>query len=154
MDNKITIKINIDKEIIGLYIGKNKIGDMEFLIDATQINLTNLTIINEKRLQGYGLLMLNALKGIAQFYKKPIYLIAYDDKIPFYKKNDFASLSELPMYTDYTFFNLKESYPILLHRGKRIYIKNINSNNKIEYQISNVDMIWIPSSLQEVDVYL
>jgi hypothetical protein len=154
MDNKIKISININKETIEAYIKNVRIAHIDFTIDDTQINVIDLIVDNSKTLQGYGYLMINLLKGIAQFYKKPIYLISYTDKILFYKKNDFISLFDLPKVISYDFFNMNKSKHTILYGQKKINIKNINPDKDISLQISNEDMIWIPSSLNEVDIYL
>lgn len=149
MDSKIKITININKETIKAYVGKTPVAQIDFLLDETQINVADLTVVDEKQLQGYGYLMLNALKGVAQFYKKPIYLISYLDKVQFYRKNDFLSLGD---YSKYCSFDGK--VVSILVGGRTINIRNLNPDKAIENQLSSADMLWIPSSLKEMDVYL
>jgi hypothetical protein len=140
MDSRIRIELNLNKETMGIFVGRVKVGSMEFLIDETQINVVDLTIVNEKQHQGYGRILLNVIKGVASFYKIPIYLIANPDKVKYYKKNEFFSLSELSK--DFTY------------QGKKINIKNLNLERPIEKELTADDMLWIPITLTEVDVYI
>jgi hypothetical protein len=144
MDGRTKIELDLNEEEIRAYSGKVKVGHMEFLIDSTQIIIVDLTIVNDKQSQGYGCLMINTLKGVAQFFKKPIYLISYPEKVTYYEKMEFFSLSNL--YQD----GLGEwSY-----KGKIVHIKNLNPEKPRFNQVGKVDMLWIPSILDEVDVFL
>ena len=140
MDSKTKIMIDLVNEKVTIFAGKHKVGDVDFLIDETQIIVVNLTVVDDSQSQGYGSLLLHALKGISQFYKKPIYLISYPEKIGFYEKNEFFSLT-----------GLSQDY---MYEGKKINIKNLNPKKTRESQIGNVDMLWVPPMLNEVDVYL
>ena len=144
MDGKTKIEIDLNKEKIGVYVGRIKVAHMAFLIDETQVLVADLTVINEKQLQGYGCLMMNAIKGVAQFFKKPIYLIAYPEKILFYEKMGFFSMSALT----------QDSLGEWTYKGQIVHIQNLNPEKPREKQVTMVDMLWIPSTLEEVDVYL
>lgn len=149
MNGNIEIKINMDKETIKLYINRLKVGEIEFLIDEYQINLSYINILPKYKLNGYGCLMINALKGIAQFYKKSIYVISYENKINFYEKMEFHSLNKGQI----TFKN-NINIPQLIINNYKINIFNLNFDRPLNNQISKTDMIWIPNSLNEVSLYL
>jgi hypothetical protein len=138
-NTKITIDLNAEK--ISIYDGKINVGELGFLLDETQIIVSDITVIDEKRGQGYGCLMLHTIKGISEFFKKPIYLISNPDKIRFYEKMEFFSMDTLMT----TFFK---------HDNIKVNIKNLNPQKPIKEQLSMVDMLWIPNNMKEVDVYL
>ena len=144
MDRKMRIELDLNKEKIELYVGKYKVGFIEFLIDATQINVVDLTIVKDEQFQGYGRLLINVIKGVASYFKKPIYLISREEKVEFYEKVGFFSMSKL--YQDV----LGE----WAYKGKVVHIKNLNPEKDRYKQVGDVDMLWIPQSLTEVDVFL
>jgi len=140
MNDKTKIMIDMNEELITIFDGKAQVGELAFLIDETQINVSDITIVDELQRQGFGCLLMNTIKGIAQFYKKPIYLISYMDKIEFYKKVEFFSMSEL----------IDSS----TRKGKKVSIMNLNPQRSREIQLSKADMLWIPNNIDEVEVYL
>ena len=144
MDGKMRIEIDLNKEKMGIYIGKRKVGFMEFLIDVTQINVVDLTIVKNKQFQGYGRLLINAVKGIASYFKKPIYLIAREQKVEFYEKMGFFSMCKLS----------QDGLGEWTYERKVVCIKNLNPEKTVKEQLALVDMLWIPQSLTEVDIYL
>jgi hypothetical protein len=141
MNEKTKLTIDLNNEIITIYNNRTRVGDLKFLIDETQIIVSDLTIVDENQLQGYGCLLLNAIKGVAQHYKKPIYLISNPDKIRFYEKMDFFSMNILVTYSWF-------------YSGVKVNIKNLNPDKPIKEQISIIDMLWIPNNIKEVEVYL
>ena len=138
------IEIDLNKEKIGLYVGKHKVGFLDFLIDVTQINVVDLTIVKNEQFQGYGRLLINAVKGIASYFKKPIYLIAREEKVEFYEKVGFFSMCKLS----------QDGLGEWTYKEKIVCIKNLNPEKPVKQQLALVDMLWIPQSLDEVDVYL
>jgi hypothetical protein len=140
MDEKMKISIDMNKEKITVYSGKHNVGELEFIIDETQIIIGSITIIKDKNFQGYGNLLINTIKGIAQHHNCPISVISYPNKVIFYLKMGFFSMDKL--------------IPSFIYNGIKVNIKNIDKSRPITNQIGEVDMLWIPPSLKEVDVYL
>jgi GNAT superfamily N-acetyltransferase len=141
MNQKISINIDLNNETIKIYSEIKRIGKMLFLVEDTHIHVGDITIDKKYRLQGYGRMLINTIKGIAQYFNKPIHLISYLNKIPFYEKMGFNSLTEI--YNRNWIIN-----------GTKINVKNFNPDKPIINQISNCDMLWVPDNIIECDIFL
>src|SRR3989304_7725628 len=131
MDRKMRIELDLNKEKIELYVGKYKVGFIEFLIDATQINVVDLTIVKDEQFQGYGRLLINVIKGVASYFKKPIYLISREEKVEFYEKVGFFSMSKLS----------QDGLGEWTYKEKIVCIKNLNPEKPVKQQLALVDML-------------
>lgn len=80
---------------INIFLRKNKIGAIDFLILADQLYIVDTKIYNEKyRNKGYGTQALEIIKGISRALSKPI-LTDYESNhgFSFYTKNGFKCIS-------------------------------------------------------------
>ena len=137
---RITIKIDMNSEEIWLLEERKKVGFLDFLIDfgKDKIMPTTLTVKDGFKGKGYGVLLMHALMGIADCLKKPIFLISSVETIEFYKKLGFVCLRE--------FKNGK-------YKDKEVIIPNLRKDN-FDKEVEKTDLIWIPSKVEKVEIYL
>lgn len=102
----------------------------DFMFDETQIRVTSVDTEEAYRKCGYGRLLFDALKCIANQKKMPLLLWAstYALEIKFYEKLGFLHLNN-PEVQDKVIFG------------------NLNTNEEITEKIDEDDFVWIPQTL-------
>jgi len=77
-----TIDIMKDKKVV---------GSAGFTITDLQIYVDSLNIDSEFQKLGYGSIVMDFLKGLSRFIKKPILLFSAGDSVGYYEKMEFRS---------------------------------------------------------------
>jgi hypothetical protein len=99
-----------------------------FDLDQTQIRVTDVSTEETYQKCGYGRLLFDALKCIAQQKKMPLLLWSSSEGIPFYEKLGLLHLDNPEVQEKVIFGNLK-------------------TNEEISSKIDEDDFVWIPNHL-------
>lgn len=108
---------------INLFQNGHKIGKTGFTISNEKIYVDDLNVDKEYQRIGYGSIMMDVIKGISRFVKKPIHLYSIGYSSPFYTNMGFLSVLDPQM-------------------RERICIKKGSSPKE-------KDLIWIPECLKD-----
>lgn len=106
-----------DDEIVGDGAG--------FTISEEKIYVDTLDIYTEYQRLGYGTLIIDVIKGIAELLEKPVHIYSINNSYPFYEAQGFVSVLNPEM-------------------RKKLILKR--KSNPLEH-----DYIWIPDSLKYDD---
>lgn len=130
----------MNAEEIKLFEGRKKVGILNFIIDIgkDKIMLTTLGIQEEFRSKGYGTMLMYALMGVADALHVPIFLISDVDTIDFYTKLGFICLRKF-----------KDGK----YEGKKVTIMNLRKCDFLD-KVEKTDLIWIPSKLEKVEIFI
>jgi len=145
---KTTIKIDMRSKEIEIFMGRKKVGVLEFIIENDKIMSTSIEIQEDFQRRGLGTLLVRALMGIADYFYKPIFLISNSNTTDFYKRLGFVCLREFKPEEG---INVKYMTP-RKYKGKEVVIKNLA--DRFYTGIEEVDLIWIPSKLERVEIYI
>jgi hypothetical protein len=130
-------KLGIRLEITGgraKNISPDYWGEVEIMQDNVKVGKVGFTISNEKiyvddfnvddkfQRTGYGSIMMDVIKGLSRFTKKPIHLYSIGYSLTFYAKMGFVSVLDPQM-------------------RERLCIKKGSS-------VKENDLIWIPENIQ------
>lgn len=137
---KVAIKIDMNSEEMRLFEGRKKVGTLDFVIDIgkDKIMLTVLEVKEGFRGNGYGILLMHALMGVANALHVPIFLISDVGTIDFYTKLGFICLRR---------FKNGE------YEGKKVTIANVRTCDFLD-KVEKTDLIWIPSKLEKVTIFI
>ena len=137
---KVTIKIDMNSEEMRLFEGRKKVGILNYVMDIgkDKIILTTLEIRKEFQGKGYGTLLVHALMGVADALHTPIYAISDVSTIAFYEKLGFICLRK---------FKNGE------YKEKEVIIMNLRTCDFLD-EVEKIDLIWIPSKLEKVKIYI
>lgn len=130
----------MNSEEIRLFEGRKKVGTLNYVIDIgkDKILLTTLEIREGFRGKGYGMLLMHALMGVANALHTPIYAISNVNTIAFYERLGFTCLRK--------FLNGK-------YKGRKVTIMNLRTCDFLD-KVEKTDLIWIPSELEKVEIYI
>lgn len=131
---KVKIIIDMNKQEIIIYYGRNRIGHICFTEEPSNINVWDMHIELGYKQLGFGRLLMNCMLGIASGLKKPIYLITYPSSIGFYSKFGFIC-QRLCKGGEY--------------KGIKVSFENLNPLIPFEDQVSDRDLIWFPLGVKE-----
>ena len=145
---KITIKIDMHSKEIRLLEGRKRVGFLDFMVENDKIMPTSMGVREGFQRKGYGTLLVRVLMGIADYFYKPIFLISNVGIIDFYKRLGFVCLREFKSEEgiDMTYTTPRK------YKGKEIIIKNLA--DRFYTGIEEVDLIWIPSKLERIEIYI
>lgn len=101
----------------------NAIGGAGFTVSDLEIYVDSLNMDAEYQCLGYGSMIMDVIKGLSRFLRKPIILYSVGDSLPYYEKMEFCSC-------------LDEKY------SKKIVF------NSDDPDPSDKDLIWIPECLR------
>lgn len=137
---KVTVKIDMNSEEIRLFEGRKKVGILNYVMDIgnDKIILTTLEIKKGFQGKGYGTLLMHTLMGVANALHTPIYAISNVSTITFYERLGFICLRKF-----------KDGK----YEGKEVTIMNLRTWDFLD-KVEKVDLIWIPSKLEKVEIYI
>lgn len=134
VDKKINvvIKFNDKDGLVNISRNGKIIGHIEFIVQRSQIMVTDVTVSEKYQRKGYGKLLMTTLQRYAQEKMLPIYLFSIESAIKFYKSCDF--------------------FQIRKYKGDcKLHLKNVVNYDE---QVSDTDMMWIPKGKKSATVYL
>lgn len=127
---QIVVSVDLKREEVVVLVDGKEAAKALFTIDGTQIMVTNVDTEEKYRKCGYGRLLLDGLKCVAQQKKKPLILWSSDYAlgIKFYEKLGFLHLNDEQIQ-------------------KRVFFGNLKTKEDIASKVDEDDFIWIPQSL-------
>jgi len=125
---EISIIVDMKAENVKIMVDGTEAAKAEFILDGTQIMVTNVNTENAYQKSGYGRLLFDALKCISQQKKMPLILWSSDDAIPFYERIGLLHLDNPEVQ-------------------KRVIFGNLKTREDIATKVDGDDFIWIPQSL-------
>jgi len=132
---KVIVKFDSEDGTCQLMYNRKQIGETLFMEHRTQITVTDVNVDDKFQRKGYGRIMMKAVMRYAQEKKKPIYLFALEDSVPFYEAMGFCRVKSW--------------------KGEcKIFIKNLNPKKSRNKQIDDTDMIWVPKRKRNATLYL
>lgn len=130
----------MNSEEMWMFEGRKKVGTLDYVMDIgkDKIILTTFEIKEEFQGRGYGTLLMHALMGVAEALHTPIYTISEVSTIDFYKRLGFVCLRKF-----------KEGK----YEGKEVTVMNLKTHDFI-HEVEETDLIWIPSKLKRVKIFI
>ncbi len=77
--------------------GDVEAGKVGFTISNEKIYVDDFNVEAEFQKTGYGSIMMDVIKGLARFLRKPVHLYSSSDSPPFYRKMGFVSILDPEM---------------------------------------------------------
>lgn len=129
---EISVIVDIKGETVTVTVDGMEAAKALFTVDGTQIMVTNVDTEEKYRKCGYGRLLIDGLKCVAQQKKMPLILWSSDYAlgIKFYEKCGFFHLNDPEVQ-------------------KRIFFGNLDTAEDIAAKVDEDDFIWIPQSLNK-----
>ena len=124
----ISVIVDIKGEEVKVIVDEKEAAKAQFKFDGTQIMVTDVETKEVYQKCGYGRLLFDALKIIAEQKKKPLILWSLDNAIPFYEKIGMLHLNNPEVQ-------------------KRIIFGNLRTKEDVSSKVDEDDFIWIPSHL-------
>jgi len=107
---------------------KIEVASADFCFDDTQIRITNVATSDAYKKTGYGRLLFDVLKCLAQQHQKPLIFWALEGAIPFYEKIGMLHLDN-------------PAVQLMLIFG------NVTAETLLS-KVDNDDFVWIPKGLK------
>ena len=114
-----------------------RIGYLNFVVDETQIFISDLSVNRYYRKKGYGRLLIMMVMALSEELKKPILLFSTDESENFYRK---VGMRKLFAYKEW--------------ENVKVEFMNLNPKKKFCEQCSDLDYVWVPSGLRTIQIYL
>jgi hypothetical protein len=129
---QIIVTIDMEQEEVKVMVDGQDASTAQFTIDGSQIMVTSVDTEKVYRKCGYGRLLFDGLKCVANQKKMPLILWSSDYAlgIKFYEKIGFLHLNNPEVQ-------------------KRIFFGNLETAEDIAAKIDEDDFIWIPQSLNK-----
>jgi GNAT superfamily N-acetyltransferase len=124
----VSLIVDLKDEVVKVFVDEVEVSKAEFKFDNTQIMVTDVSTEEKYQKCGYGRLLFDGLKLIAEQKKKPLILWALDTAIPFYEAIGLLHLDNPATQKRVIFGNIKKS--------------------KLSEKIDDDDFVWIPKSLK------
>jgi len=124
----ISVIVDIKGEEVKVIVDDKEAAKAQFKFDGTQIMVTDVETEEVYQKCGYGRLLFDILKVIAEQKKKPFILWSLDDAISFYEKIGMLHLNDPEVQ-------------------KRVIFGNLRTKEDIASKVGDSDFIWIPSHL-------
>jgi hypothetical protein len=128
----VSIIVDMKAEEVKVMVDEVEAAKALFTFDGTQILVSNVNTEGVYQKCGYGRLLFDALKCIAQQKRLPLVLDSLDDAVPFYEKIGMLHLNNPEVQKLVIFGNVK----------KKDYAE----------EIDNDDFVWIPKRLKRKPV--
>lgn len=120
-----------------LYTKDIKVGHIKFSVLSSQINVDDLRIFHRYRRRGLGRLLMGMVMSMATDMRKPVFLYSTLQSEAFYKK-----LGMRPIFHH-------ESW-----KDARLTILNHNPNKELWTICSDLDLVWIPPNMREIQLWI
>lgn len=124
----ISVIMDIKGEEVKVMVDGQEAAKAQFKFDDTQIMVTDVDTEEVYQKCGYGRLLFDTLKVIAEQKKKPLILSSLNDAIPFYEKIGMLHLNNPEIQ-------------------RRIIFGNLKTKKDIASKIDEDDFIWLPQHL-------
>jgi GNAT superfamily N-acetyltransferase len=128
--NGLVIQTDLKEGNVKIFVDgrDDEVASADFCFDNTQIRVTDVSTSDAYKKTGYGRLLFDVLKCLAQQHKKPLILWALPDAIPFYEKIGMLHLDNPAVQNMLVFGNV--------------------TAETLKDKVDEDDFVWIPKGLK------